>query len=130
MGKKQSIDLKTFLDLYEKFTTVETWTKEKHKRFQDVENYLNIHKVVSIRVKPNSKYSHCKRAHSFKILKVPNNQLGKLSLLRNEWVLIICNSFNKGGWSQYINNAYQLAIPFDETEKEAINKRFKNLFIS
>lgn len=130
MRKKKSIDLKTFLDLYEKFTNVRTWTKEKHERFRDVEQYLTMHQVITIRVKPNSKYNYCKRTHSFRILKVPNDQLGHLFLLRNEWVLIICDSFPQSGWSQYVNKVYHLAIPFDENERSSIVKRFGNFFVS
>jgi hypothetical protein len=130
MRKKKSIDLEIFLNLYEKFTNIPTWTKEKHERFAEVEKYLTMHKVVTFTVKPNSKYNYCAGTHSFRIMKVPNDQLGNLSLHRNEWVLIICNSSTKGGWSQYVNKVYHLAIPFDENKNGSIEKIFGNYFIT
>ena len=129
MGRKKSLNLEVFLDLYEKFTNIPKWTKEKHERFNKVQQYLTKHQVVNIRVKPNSKYNHCARSHSFTILKVPNDQLGNLYRLRNEWVLIRCVSQVQSGWSQYFNEVYHLPCSVDLSKRSTIKQRFRNYFI-
>jgi hypothetical protein len=129
MGRKKSINLEVFLDLYEEFTNIPTWTKEKHERFDEVQQYLTKHQVVTIRVKPNSKYNHCEGSHSFTIMKVPNDQLGKLYRLRKEWVLIRCDSYVQSGWSQYFNEVYHLDSPFDLSKRRSIENRFGDYFI-
>jgi hypothetical protein len=130
MGRKKSINLEVFLDLYERFTAIATWTKEKHERFDEVQQYLRKHKVVTIRVKPHSKYNHCEGTHSFTIIRVPNDQLGNLYRLRNEWVLIRCVSDVQSGWSQYFNEVYLLDSPLDLSKRSTIEKRFRNYFIN
>ena len=129
MVGKKSINLEVFLNLYEKFINIPSWTKDKHKKFDEVKQYLNKYKVVVIRVKPHSKYNHCKGNHSFTIINVPYNQLGKLYQFRNKWVLIRCDSYVDGGWSQYYNEVYQLDRPFDLSKTSSIEKRFEYSFI-
>ena len=129
MVGKKSINLEVFLNLYEKFINIPSWTKDKHKKFDEVKQYLNKHQVVLVRVKRHSKYNHCEGNHSFTIIKVPNDQLGNLYRLRNKWVLIRCDSYVQGGWSQYSNEVYHLDRPFDLSKTSSIVKRFKYSFI-
>lgn len=128
--KTKKICLDTFINLFEKFVSHKTWTKEKHKRYDELQQYLEKHNPVTIRVKPNSKYNHCLGAHSFTIKKVPSNQLGKLYGLRNKWVLIRCVASNGGGgWGEYCNEAYLLDTRPDNSKIEAIENRFKMYFV-
>ncbi len=127
--KEKSIDLEGFLDLYEKFISVTNWSKEKHQRFDEVNEYLSKHEVRIKRVKPHSKYNLCEGTNSFTILKVPSDQLGSLYKFRDEWVLVRCTSYKQGGWSQYSNEVYRLTSPFDLNDMDLIKKRFGDYFV-
>jgi hypothetical protein len=127
--KEKSINLEVFLDLYEKFISVTNWSKEKHQRFDEVNEYLSKHEVRIKRVKPHSKYNLCEGTNSFTILKVPSDQLGSLFKFRDEWVLVRCTSYTQGGWSQYSNEVYRFEGSFTFEELEAIKKRFGHWFI-
>ena len=128
MKKKKPMNLERFLNLYEDFINLSTWTKQKHKKFKEVNQFLEKHLAASIRVNPNSKYNHCSGNHTFTILKVPEDKLGKLCQFRNKWVLIRCDS-EGSGWSQYWNEIYLLDKPFDLNLIENIKSRFGDYFI-
>ena len=127
--KEKSINLESYLDLYEKFLNLPGWGKEKHQLFDAIEQYLSKHEVRIKRVKPNSKHNLCDRTHSFTIFKVPSNQLGKLYSYRDELVLVRCTSYTQGGWSQYLNEIYRFEGSVTNQELDAIKKRFGHWFI-
>lgn len=129
MKKKKPMKLEIFLNLYEDFINLSTWTKQKHKKFKEVNQFLEKHLAASIRVNPNSKYNHCSGNHTFTIIKVPKDKLGKLYQFRNNWVLIRCDSYKVDGWSQYWNEIYLLDKPFDLNLIENIKSRFGDYFI-
>lgn len=124
--KEKSINLESFLDIYEPFIKIPNWTKEKHERFEEVESFLSKYEMDSKVVRPTSKYNLCKGIHSFTILKVSSNQLGKLYNFRNEWILVRCAKYVR--W-QNLNKFYRLDVSPTNEELEAIKKRFGHWFI-
>ena len=134
MKPAKPLELNIFLKKYEKFISIETWTKQKYQIREEVDEILNFSFLTSIRVGKNSKYNYCiseigeYSSQVFTIFKVPKKQLGKLFPYRNKWVLIRCNA-DHGGWSVYFNYVYLLSDEFDSNRITEIKNKFGIWFV-
>lgn len=136
MKTPKSLNLNLFLDEYEKFISIETWTKQKYQIREEVDRILNFSFLTRIRVGKNSKYNYCiseigeYSSQVFTIFKVPKKQLGKLFPYRNKWVLVRCNADHaKRSFSVYFNYVYLLSDEFDSNRIKEIKNKFGIWFV-
>ena len=136
MKTPKSLNLNLFLDEYEKFISIETWTKQKYQIREEVDRILNFSFLTRIRVGKNSKYNYCiseigeYSSQVFTIFKVPKKQLGKLFPYRNKWVLVRCNADHaKNSFSVYFNYVYLLSDEFDSNRIKEIKNKFGIWFV-
>ncbi len=129
MKKLKFLDLVEYQNKLDQFLFIPTYTKEKHLNKNQFDDFLNKQERQVISVKPNSKYNNCKGTHSFTILKVPNDKLGKLFKYRGKWVLIRCDSVSGGSWGEYWNEIYELKHPVDAVELIFLKEKYKEFFV-
>ena len=129
MKKRKYIDLVEFQYWFDQFLFIPSYTKEKHILKNQFYNFLNRHLSTTISVKPNTKYNNCLGTHSFTILKVPQDRLGKLFKYRGKWVLIRCDSMSVGSWGYYWNDIYELKHPIDQTVYLSLKSKYNKFFI-
>ena len=145
MSKRRYLDLDGFLELFEKFISENTWTKNKHQKLENLENYLKKYQHTSISVgMEKGNYCVSKKGDNddwrnytlisnvITILKVPINKLGKLYGYRDKWVLIRGVSvpgYNGGGFNSYYNHVYLLPENFDENIIPNLKQRLGKYFV-
>jgi hypothetical protein len=129
MRKRKFLDLVEFQNKLDQFLFIPSYTREKYQVKNQFDHFLETHLTTIISVKPNSKYNNCKGTHSFTILKVPNDKLGKLFKYRGKWVLIRCDSISGGSWGEYWNEVYELKHPVDAGELIFLKEKYKDFFV-
>ncbi len=128
--RRSSLNIDKFIELFEGFISIPTWTKEKRKKYNLLEEFLEPYEVTQIVVGKSSKNIYCSLTHTFTVIKIPLNTLGKLSKFRGQWVLIKCYSDKRyGNWGNYFNKVYLLTNNFDPDIISLCKKRFKKHFI-
>jgi len=144
MSKRRYLDLDGFLELFEKFISEKTWTKTKHQKLENLENYLRKFQHTSISVgMEKGNYCVSKKGDNdnwrnntlisnvITIFKVPSNRLGKLYYYRDKWVLIRGISYQgfTGYISSYYNHVYLLPENFDENIIPNLKQRLGKYFV-
>ena len=124
--KEKFIDFEAFLEVYEKFVNVPTWTKDKYNKLEDLTQFLSKFESASKVAKSSSNYNLCGMVYSFTIMKIPADQLGKFYHFRNQLVLIICLPYSR---YEKINRLYHLKVEIDSTVTASLKKRFGHWFI-
>jgi hypothetical protein len=129
MSKRKFLDLVEFQNRLDQFLFIPSYTKEKYFVKKQFHHFLQAHLTTIIRVKPNSKYNNCTGTHSFTIIEVPKDKLGKLFKYRGKWVLIRCDSNSGGSWGEYWNEVYELKQPVDASEINRLKEKYKDFFV-
>lgn len=128
--KKSSLDINKFIELYDQFINIPTWTKEKSKNHKQLEDFLDPFELTQIIVGKSSLNIYCGLTHTFTVIKIPLNTLGKLYKFRGQWVLIKCYRDNRyGNWGNYFNKVFSLPHNFDTNVINKLRTKFKSNFI-
>lgn len=128
MSNIKYIDIETFQNLFEEFVSVDSWTKKKQIKKEELNNYLRGIKRVTTSVNKKSKNNLCTNTNTFTILKVPLDKKGKLANYRGSWVLVRCIS-EGSGWSRYFNEVYLLNFTPNQELNEKLKIRFSLYYI-
>ena len=124
--KTKNINFDKFLSLNKMFLNEATWTKKKHEKYNDLQNYLKKVQFISIISHRDSNTTKCTFTHSFTIFKVPLNQRGKMIPLRGKWVLMRCDYRYK--FHNYLE-VYKLRKAPSQKLIDTISKDFKLYYI-
>jgi hypothetical protein len=92
LDKVKKLDLKKFIVYFSNFDRHHTWTKEKHKEYNILFNYLSKHEHVSIKSHSKSNTTKVEKTNDFVVFQVDKKQSGYLKEYRNLWVLM----YNEG----------------------------------
>ena len=130
---KKKLDIDNFIRFYEDFITIPSWTnwtKIKHFNYDKLKEYLEPYFQDSISTtRVDSKYNHCGYGYTFTVKHVPFDIKGKLSKFKGEWVLIFCDTFVNGSWTNYCNEIYLLEKKPSNKKLSLLRKKFKGNFI-
>ena len=89
------MDLNDFLEKYNDFSDIVTWTKDKRKKYDELCECLYSNKYVQIVSKRDSNTTKVHCQNDFRIFKVSKSQRGYMSVYRNQWVLMYCEHREK-----------------------------------
>jgi len=121
MKKIQQTDLVIFETLLSTFISIPKWTKEKHKRFDQLNQFLSGFYCLEIGETKSS--LHKGYTNTFTMFEVPKKRTGKLFKYRERWVLSRKRSSGGVGWGKFWDEIYLLDfIPTEELNNRLIQE--------
>lgn len=129
-NNKKKLNINIFIKYYENFIKIPTWTKIKYSNYGEFKNILRPYLQDSISTtRVHSKYNHCGHSKTFTVKQVPFDIKGKLSKYSGEWVLMYCDTYQNGSWTNYCNEIYLLQEKPSSRKISLLRKKFHGKFI-